>query len=51
MYDMDDLMPFGKYKGTEIEEIIEDDPQYMVWAVENMSIQFSEEVLEIVGRI
>lgn len=29
--DFEDEMPFGKYKGTTVAEVIDDDPQYMVW--------------------
>lgn len=29
-------MPFGKWKGTELEEIYEDDPSYLEWVDENL---------------
>ncbi len=28
-------MPFGKYKGTRLAEIAEDDPDYLVWVLSN----------------
>ena len=50
-YGLDNTMPFGKYKGVEIEEILDADPSYMLWAVENMDLNFDEEVIELVSRI
>ena len=51
MYDMDDLMPFGKYKGQMIEDLLEDDPEYMKWAAEYTDIRFTDEVLERIEKI
>lgn len=48
---IDDVMPFGKYKGIEIEEIFEDDPEYMVWATQNEIANFDEEILERAASI
>ncbi len=27
---------FGKYKGQKLERVIEDDPKYVLWAVQNI---------------
>lgn len=32
------IMPFGKYKGVELDEIIEDSPEYIVWLAENCEL-------------
>jgi len=32
----DTTMPFGKHKGKTVEQIYEEDPQYVQWAAENM---------------
>ena len=48
---MDDKLPFGKYKGTEIEEVLSDDPSYLKWMAENTDIKFDDEVLEKVEKI
>jgi hypothetical protein len=32
-----DKIPFGKYKGKKIKDIIKQDPQYLYWACENIS--------------
>lgn len=36
MSNADYKMPFGKYKGTELIEIYEDDPDYLQWCAENI---------------
>jgi uncharacterized protein (DUF3820 family) len=43
---VDDLMPLGKYKGHTVQEVIEEDPEYLVWAEEESSMDFDEEVLQ-----
>ena len=50
-YGMSDLMPWGQYEGTEIEELVADDPQYLKWLMEEEKIQFDEEVVELVSRL
>ena len=50
-YGMDDTLPFGKYKGTEIEEVLEDDPKYLKWMHENTDIEFDEEVIHRIERL
>lgn len=37
-----DTMPFGKYRGELIGTIMEDDPAYMRWAVENTDIRLDK---------
>lgn len=32
-------MPFGKYKGLELDEIIEEFPEYIVWLGENCELR------------
>jgi uncharacterized protein (DUF3820 family) len=31
-------MPFGKHKGTELETLIKDEPDYIVWLAENCKL-------------
>lgn len=33
--DMDHVLTFGKYKGESIEDILETDPQYLIWLHNN----------------
>lgn len=35
--DLDDELPFGKYKGRPLRDVIEDDPGWIQWAIENIS--------------
>ncbi len=48
--DLDDVFNFGKYTGLQLEDVIEDDPQYIAWICENELIEFSEEVLELITK-
>lgn len=35
-YDLDIAMQFGKHKGRSVEDVLADDPQYLLWALENV---------------
>lgn len=37
-----DKMPFGKYKGSFFEDILENDPSYMQWLIDKDIIDFNE---------
>lgn len=43
---------FGKYEGKEVdvEDVVEDDPSYVRWLVENTDTQFDDEVLEALEK-
>ncbi len=44
-------MPFGKYKGRQVEDVIEDDPSYVRWMAENSdNIEFDNEALEALEK-
>jgi len=43
---LESILSFGKYKGEQVEDLIEDDPSYIQWMVENEIRLFDEEVLE-----
>lgn len=36
MYDLDSVMGFGKYKDETVEEVLEKDPTYLRWCLENI---------------
>jgi hypothetical protein len=36
-YNLKDELPFGKHKGEILEDVIDDDPEYVDWMVENIS--------------
>lgn len=42
--DFEDEMPFGKYKGQTVADVIDDDPQYMVWLTGEKPETFTDEV-------
>lgn len=48
---MDHIMTFGKHEGHQVEDILEDDPSYMVWLAEETNTDLDEEVLEHISRI
>lgn len=48
---LDSFLPFGKYKGLQVEGMIRLDPQYMKWLVENTDLTFDEEVMERINAI
>lgn len=47
---LDDEFTFGKHRERQVEDVIEDDPSYIAWLVENDKVEFDEEVLELITR-
>ena len=50
LYDIDDVIEFGKYKelGYTVRDIVEQDPDYLRYLIENSdNIAFTEEVEEL----
>ena len=45
-YGILDRMPFGKYGGSFVATVIEEDPQYIEWALEKTTFRLDEEALE-----
>jgi hypothetical protein len=43
--DMDFIMPFGKYKGMTIDDILADDAGYLLWLHNNTDFELSAELL------
>lgn len=41
-----DYLPFGKYKGAQVEDILYDDPGYMAWMYQEQVVQFDEHVIK-----
>ena len=48
---MDSYMPFGKYQGKRIDELIEDDPKYVKWAMDNLNFSIDEECQEFLEEM
>lgn len=36
LHDRDSVISFGKYKGQTVQEVMNDDPDYLIWAYENI---------------
>lgn len=47
---LENIFKFGKYKGHQVEDVIEDDPEYVRWLCENTETSFDEEVLEALEK-
>jgi hypothetical protein len=46
-----DTMPFGKYKGELVKKIIENDEQYIFWAVCNTSFRIDDNAAMYLEKI
>ncbi len=42
---LSDVLDFGKYKGEQVEDLLDDDPQYLAWCHDNDVIEFDVEVI------
>lgn len=49
--DLDDKMPFGKYKGYTLSEVIEVDPSYLEWCCNNLNVKVTEDVKEYIKYV
>jgi len=47
---LEDSFTFGKHKGHQIEDVIEDDPSYIEWCCDNEVVDFDEETLELISK-
>ena len=46
-YGRHSVIPFGKHCGETIEEVIDNDPSYITWAINNELIHLNNEAYEI----
>jgi len=44
---LSDVMPFGKHKDVQIEDLIYDEPRYMTWLAEETDTDFDIEVTKL----
>lgn len=49
-YGLDDVFTFGKYRGNQVEDVVEDDPNYIEWLVSNDVVSFDDEALELITK-
>jgi len=47
---LDSEFKFGKHKGEQLEDVIEDDPDYVRWLAEEKNFDFDEEVYDALER-
>lgn len=47
---LEDCFKFGKHVGDQLEDVIEDDPNYIEWLVTNTGVDFDEEALERISK-
>lgn len=40
------VMTFGKYRGLTVEEVIEEDPDYIEWAMDEAGIELDQEAAD-----
>ena len=40
------IFAFGKHKGDMLEDVIEDDPKYMEWLVDNDVVSLASDVID-----
>jgi phage terminase large subunit-like protein len=43
---LEDLMPFGKFKGTKVRVLIYEDVAYMTWCIDNTGLQLDNIAFE-----
>jgi len=46
---LDDIFKFGKHEGEQLEDVIEDDPDYIGYLAGG-DFDFDEETLELIGK-
>jgi len=46
---LDDIFTFGKHEHQQLEDVIEDDPDYIGWLAEK-GFDFDEETLELISK-
>lgn len=47
---LEDTFTFGKHKGDQLEDVIQDDPDYIAWLAEDGVVDFDEETLELLAK-
>lgn len=47
---LEDILTFGKHKGQQLEDVIEDDPRYVEWLATETDIDFDEETLQLLAK-
>lgn len=51
MLALTDFMKFGKHKGTQVEDLLYDDPSYVAWLIDEEVCEFDEHVLKLAEEL
>ena len=43
IFSIQDAMPFGKHKGKQMQEVIDDDPRYVFWAINKTGLRLDDD--------
>jgi uncharacterized protein (DUF3820 family) len=44
--ELTDLIPFGKYEGQTVQEVLDEDPEYLVWLDGQTDCKIAEHILD-----
>jgi len=47
---LEDCFTFGRYRDMQLEDVIDDDPEYIAWCVEKGIVDFDEETMELITK-
>lgn len=47
---LEDILDFGAHKGQQIEDLIEDHPDYIEWLIMEGVVGFNEEACELISK-
>jgi len=48
---LQDTFKFGKHKGEQVEDVMQDDPGYIAWTAENDVVDYDEEAMEMISKL
>ena len=51
LYDLNDVLTFGKYKGSKIKKVLEFDPDYIDWCIYKEIFDVTADVIDEVEAI
>ena len=47
---LEDIFTFGRHSGEQVEDLIDDDPSYFAWLIENEICEFEPEVITVLEK-
>ena len=49
IYSLEDIVPFGMYKGDTVEQVIANNPSYLQWLYQNTKFDIDQEALNLLN--